>query len=59
MRYRDRALGFSLDTDSKLATLQASWLGAHNVTWTLSYHHADVDVRAATPVPKSTARSVT
>lgn len=44
MRYRDRALGFSLDTDSKLATLQASWLGAHNVTWTLSYHHADIDV---------------
>ncbi len=44
MRYRDRALGFSLDTDSKLATLQASWLGAHNVTWTLSFHHADLNV---------------
>jgi hypothetical protein len=44
MRYRDRALGFSLDSDAKLATLQASWLGAHNVTWTLSYHHADLNV---------------
>jgi hypothetical protein len=44
MRYRDRALGFSLDTDSKLATLQASWLGPHDVTWTLSYHHADINV---------------
>ncbi|MEJ0005776.1 MAG: capsule assembly Wzi family protein [Steroidobacteraceae bacterium] len=44
MRNRDRSLGFSLDTDSKLLTLQASWLGAHNVTWTLSYHHADVNV---------------
>jgi hypothetical protein len=44
MRYRDRALGFSLDTDSKLATLQASWQGAYDVTWTLSYHHADVNV---------------
>ncbi len=45
MRYRDRALGFSLDSDSKLETLQASWLGAHNMTWTLSYHHADIDCR--------------
>jgi hypothetical protein len=44
MRYRDRALGFSLDTDSKLMTLQASWVAAHDVTWTLSYHHADVNV---------------
>ncbi len=44
MRNLDRALGFSLDADSKLATLQASWLGAHNITWTLSYHHADLNV---------------
>ena len=43
MRYRDRALGFSLDDDSKLATLQVGWLGAYNVTWTLSYHHADIN----------------
>jgi hypothetical protein len=48
MRNWDRALGFSLDTDSKLATLQASWLGAHNITWTLSYHHADLNVAAPT-----------
>ncbi len=45
MRYRDRALGSSLDTDSKLITLQASWLGPYNVNWTLSYHHADVDAQ--------------
>jgi hypothetical protein len=44
MRNYDRALGFSLDSDAKLATLQASWLGAHNITWTLSYHHADLNV---------------
>ena len=44
LRFRDRDLGFSLDTDSKLATLQASWLGSHDVTWTLTYHHADVNV---------------
>jgi hypothetical protein len=23
--------------------VQASWLGAHNITWTLTYHHADLD----------------
>jgi hypothetical protein len=48
MRNYDRALGFSLDDDSKLITLQASWLAAHNITWTLSYHHADINV--AVPV---------
>ena len=48
MRNLDRALGFSLDDDSKLATLQASWLGAHNITWTLTYHHADVNVAIPT-----------
>ncbi|HTC44312.1 MAG TPA: capsule assembly Wzi family protein [Steroidobacteraceae bacterium] len=47
MRNLDRALGFSLDDDSKLTTLQASWLGSHNVTWTLSYHHAIIN--AAVP----------
>jgi hypothetical protein len=47
MRNYDRALGFSLDSDAKLATLQASWLGAYNITWTLSYHHADLNVPPA------------
>jgi hypothetical protein len=48
LRNLDRDLGFSLDDDSKLLTLQASWLGAHNITWTLTYDHADVNV--AVPV---------
>lgn len=48
MRNLNRALGFSLDDDSKLTTLQASWLGAHDVTWTLTYHHAYIN--AAVPV---------
>jgi hypothetical protein len=48
MRNLDRDLGFSLDDDSKLTTLQASWLGAHDVTWTLSYHHADINVAIPT-----------
>jgi capsule assembly protein Wzi len=54
MRNLDRAMGFSLDTDSKLATLQASWLGSHNITWTLTYHHADVNVA---PPPDATVYS--
>jgi len=44
MRNLDRALGFSLDSDGKLETLQASWLGAHRITWMLTYHHADLNV---------------
>jgi Capsule assembly protein Wzi len=48
MRNLDRALGFSLDSDSKVTTLQASWLGTHDITWTLTYHHAYVS--AAIPV---------
>lgn len=40
MRYRGRTLGFSLDSDSRLASLQASWMGHGNWTYTLSYHRA-------------------
>jgi hypothetical protein len=51
MRNLDRALGFSLDDDSKLTTLQASWLGPHAVTWTLSYHHANINVAVPAGAP--------
>lgn len=40
--YRGRTLGFSLDVDSRLASLQASWIGPHSVTYTLTYHHAAI-----------------
>jgi hypothetical protein len=40
MRYRDRTLGFSLDSDSELASLQASWSGPHALTYTFTYHRA-------------------
>jgi hypothetical protein len=40
MRYRDRTLGFSLDSDSRLASLQASWIGSHAWVYTLTYHRA-------------------
>lgn len=39
MRYRDRTLGFSLDDDSRLASLQASWIAPNAWTYTFSYHH--------------------
>ncbi len=39
MRYRDRSLGFSLDTDSRLASLQASWVAPNDWQYTFTYHH--------------------
>jgi hypothetical protein len=42
MRYRGRTLGFSLDTDSRLASLQASWDNDRNWTYTLTYDHAQI-----------------
>jgi hypothetical protein len=40
MRYRDRTLGFSLDSDSRLLSLQAAWSDAHDRFFELSLHHA-------------------
>ncbi len=40
MRYRDRTLGFSLDNDSRLASLQASWIAPNAWIYTFTYHHA-------------------
>ncbi len=40
MRYRGRTLGFSLDSDSRLASLQMSWINDRNWVYTLSFHHA-------------------
>ena len=42
MRYRGRALGFSLDSDSRLLTLQASAVDAGDRTFTLTFHRAQV-----------------
>ena len=42
MRYRDRTLGFSLDSDSRLLTLQANVTDAHDRSYTLSLHRARV-----------------
>ncbi len=39
-QYRGRTLGSSLDTDSRLASFHASWMGPQNWTYTLSYYRA-------------------
>ena len=42
MRYRGRTLGFSLDSDSRLASLQISWINDRRWTYTLTFHHASI-----------------
>jgi hypothetical protein len=38
--YRGRTLGSSLDTDSRLASFHANWIGPWKVTYTLTYDRA-------------------
>jgi hypothetical protein len=42
MRYRGRTLGFSLDNDSTLASLQAGWTDTGGRFYELSLHHATI-----------------
>lgn len=42
MRYRGRTLGFSLDSDSRLLSLQASWIDDNDWTYEGTIHHAVV-----------------
>ncbi|MBV8977250.1 MAG: hypothetical protein JO261_08860 [Alphaproteobacteria bacterium] len=42
MRYRGRTLGFSLDSDSRLLSLQAAWSDSHDWSYELSLHHAAI-----------------
>jgi len=42
MRYRGRTLGFSLDDDSTLASLQASWSDPSGRFYELTLHHATI-----------------
>ncbi len=57
MRYRDRTLGFSLDDDSRLLSLQGSWSDSSGRFYELSFHHADISnihsegSNILTPVP--------
>jgi hypothetical protein len=42
MRYRDRTLGFSLDSDSRLLSIQASLSDRKSRSVTLTYHRAEI-----------------
>jgi hypothetical protein len=42
MHYRDRTLGFSLDDDSRLIAVQASWSDRGNRFYELGYYHGDI-----------------
>ncbi len=42
MRYRGQTLGFSLDSDSRLLSAQASWIDGGDRTYTLTFHHAEI-----------------
>ena len=40
MRYRGRTIGFSLDSDSRLLSLQAAWVDSDDWTYEATLHHA-------------------
>lgn len=40
MHYRGRTLGFSLDSDSRLLSLQAAWSDSHDWSYQATFHHA-------------------
>ncbi len=42
MRYRGHTLGFSLDSDSRLFSVQADFTDDHARSFTLTYHHANI-----------------
>ncbi len=42
MRYRNRSLGFSLDSDSQLFSIVGDWRSPHGIDYRLSLQHADV-----------------
>ena len=46
-RYRGRTLGFSLDTDSTLLSLQGNWSDAAGRFYELSLHHATIASKQA------------
>ena len=47
MRYRGRTLGFSLDDDSTLLSLQGSWSDSGGRFYELSFHHAVIGNRSS------------
>jgi hypothetical protein len=48
-QYRGRTLGASLGGDSRLASLQASWIATNSITYTLSYYQAAIGSALSPP----------
>jgi hypothetical protein len=48
MRYRNRSLGFSLDSDSQLLSLSTDWLDSRGRDYGLTFYHADVSTPLVT-----------
>ena len=42
MRYRGRTIGFSLDSDSRLYSLQGAWADSGGRFYQLTFHHANI-----------------
>jgi hypothetical protein len=59
MRYRGRALGFSLDSDSRLLSLQASYVDGSNWSYALSLHRAQISTPFTGPANIVTTAPVT
>ena len=58
MRYRGRTLGFSLDSDSTLSSLQASWSDPDGRFYELALHHATIGNRGTPPAANIVSRGV-
>lgn len=52
--YRGRSMGSSLDTDSRLATVQASFMGGHGISYSFSFDRASI----GSPSPGSVNRLI-
>jgi hypothetical protein len=59
MRYRGRSLGFSLDSDSRLLSVQASYLRDAGDSYTLTFHHAEIADAATTHAGSTWRNAVT
>lgn len=50
MRYRGRTLGFSLDSNSRLLSIQTNYTRDSGDSYTFTYHHAEVNSQQVTNV---------
>lgn len=58
MRYRDRTLGFSLDSDSRLLSVQADFTDEKSRSFSLTYHRADISDSSISNATTTTWKNV-